>query len=110
MHSSGPLSSGSCVSCENKEQGGKVDLKWMKADVDHQRREVGAWTKAKNFVSCVAFCFQYQMLLIFCRPHTEVSRDLKVAGQTQPQQGCQDSFTTVVRTNGETFRAASKSC
>lgn len=37
----------------------------MKADVDHKRREVSAWTKAKNFVSRVAFCLRYQMLQIF---------------------------------------------
>lgn len=77
MHSSGPLISSSCVSCENNEQGGKVDSK---------RSKVGAWTKTKNFVSCVTFCFQYQMLWIFCLPNAEVARDLRVTGQTQPHR------------------------
>lgn len=86
MHSSGPLISSSCVSCENNEQGGKVDSKLMKADVDHQRSKVGAWIKTKNFVSCVAFCFKYQMLWIFCLPSAEVPRDLRVTGQTKPHR------------------------
>lgn len=68
MHSSGPLSSGSCVSCENSEQGGEVDLKWMRADVDHPRSEVGAWMKAKNFVSCVGFCFSIPDVADFMLP------------------------------------------
>lgn len=81
------------------------EAKWIKADVDHRRREVSAWTKAKNFVSRVAFLFSIPDVADFFGASYRPTQSFLVIqrpwSRVKPNRSDEsDSFTAVVRTDG----------